>query len=186
MSIFRTFLDSFIFYWNYLLRFRGDHAAYLRFIGVKIGEGCLISASVHNFGTEPWLIEIGDNVSITDGVIFLTHDGSSRLFRKKITGMNPKYGNRFGAIRIGNDCFIGINSIIMPGVTIGSNSIIGAGSVVTNDVPQSSVVAGNPARLICTIDEYIKKYKLKSVSIQAQDREALRRELTKMFWGEER
>lgn len=186
MSILRTFWERFIFFWNYLLRFRGDHVAYLRFIGVKIGEGCLISASVHNFGTEPWLIEIGDKVSITDGVIFLTHDGSSRLFRKKIAGMNPQYGNRFGAIRIGNNCFIGVNAIIMPGITIGSGSIVGAGSVVTNDVPQNSVVAGNPARLICTLDEYIERYQLKSIPAQAQDRKTLRRELTKIFWNEER
>ena len=123
-------------------------------------------------------MEIGDDVSITDGVIFLTHDGSSRLFRKKLPGMNAKYGNRFDTIHIHNNCFIGIQTIIMPGVSIGPDLIVGAGSIVTKNVSAYSVVAGNPARIICTLAEYIERYQQKGVQVNAQDRIALRRELT--------
>lgn len=174
------------FYYLYGVRFRGDNIAFLRHLGVKIGSGCLISTSVNNFGTEPWLVDIGDDVSITDGVVFLTHDGSSRLFRKKMSGMNAKYGNRFGSIQIHNNCFIGIETIIMPGVSIGPDSIVGSGSIVTKNVPEGAVVAGNPARVICTLAEYIERYQQKGIQVDAQDRISLRRELTQRFWGEER
>jgi len=174
------------YYYLYGARFRGDNVSFLRYLGVKIGSRCFISTAIHNFGTEPWLVEIGNDVSITDGVVFLTHDGSSRLFRKKIPNMNVAHGNRFAPIRIENNCFIGINAIIMPGVTIGANSIVGAGSVVTKNVPAMSVAAGNPARVVLTLDEYIERYRQKSVPVEALDRIALRRELTHRFWGEER
>lgn len=174
------------YYYLYGVRFRGNNIAFLRYMGAKIGSGCLISTSINNFGTEPWLVAIGNDVSITDGVIFLTHDGSSRLFRKKLPDMNTTYGNRFAPIRIEDNCFIGINAIIMPGITIGPHAIVGSGSVVTKDVPSGSVVAGNPARVISTLEEYIERYLQKSISIEALDRVSLRRELTLRFWGEER
>lgn len=71
--------------------------------------------------------------------------------------MNPTFGNRYDKIRILDNCFIGINVIIMPGVTIGPNSIVGAGSVVTKAVPHESVVVGNPAKILCTLTQYIEK-----------------------------
>lgn len=131
-------------------------------------------------------MEIGDDVSITDGVVFLTHDGSSRLFRKDYPEMNPKYGNRFGTIQIHDNSFIGVHTILMPGIEIGPNAIIGAGSVVTHDVQPNSVVAGNPARTMTSIDEYLERYRKKSIPIEAIDRQSLRRELTRKLWGEER
>ena len=184
--MFQAIWERLRFYYLYILRFRGDNVAFLRHLGVKIGNHCLISTSINNFGTEPWLVEIGDDVSITDDVIFLTHDGSSRLFRKKLPDMNEKYGNRFGTIQIQNNCFIGVDTIIMPGVSIGPDSIIGSGSIVTKNVPAESVAVGNPARVICSVAEYIERYHQKSIPVEAQDRVALRRELTKRFWGEER
>lgn len=60
----------------------------------------------------------------------------------------------FGKITIGNYVYIGANAVILPGVTIGDNSLIAAGSIVTKSVPSNVVVAGNPAKVICTIDEY--------------------------------
>jgi acetyltransferase-like isoleucine patch superfamily enzyme len=139
----------------------------------------------HNYGSEPWLIDIGNKVTVTYGVFFLTHDASSRLFRDSLAGSSV-FGNRFGQIQVKDNCFIGVNSIILPGTTIGPNSIIGAGSVVAKDVPPNTVVAGVPAREISSLDSYIEKYQERMIPIDADNREDLRKELTQYFWGEER
>ncbi|MGD0482989.1 MAG: acyltransferase [Terracidiphilus sp.] len=115
--------------------------------GVKIGEGCRLYSL--NFGGEPWLISIGDRVTITDGVQFVTHDGASWLLRD---GKGRRHRN--APIEIGNDVFIGANSIILPGVRIGSRVIVGAGSVVNRSIPDNCVVAGVPAKFIRTFDEF--------------------------------
>lgn len=73
----------------------------------------------------------------------------------------------FGPISVGNNVFIGIRSIIMPGVHIGDNCVIGAGSIVTKDVKEGSVVAGVPARQIGTIDDYRTKALSKSTQIRS-------------------
>jgi acetyltransferase-like isoleucine patch superfamily enzyme len=164
---------------------KGSVIQYLRNQGARIGENCSIASSAaRKFGSEPWLIRVGDHVRITAGVVFITHDGSSWLFRDRLPNTSP-YGNRFGKIVIHDNCNIGLNCIIMPDVTIGPNSIVGAGSVVTKDVPPNTVVAGVPARPICTLDEYIEKYKQKMIPTQANTREELQRDLTLYFWGEE-
>lgn len=152
---------------------------------MKIGEGCVIMTAVDSFGSEPWLIELGNRVLLTRGVLFITHDGSSRLFRASIPN-GSRFGNRFGRILVHDDSFIGVNSILLPGVEIGPNSIVGVGSVVNKDVPPNMVYAGVPARPICTLDEYIEKYKERMVPIQSADRAELRKELTTYFWGEPR
>jgi acetyltransferase-like isoleucine patch superfamily enzyme/O-antigen/teichoic acid export membrane protein len=165
--------------------FKGNKVAYLRHLGVRIGKDCDILTSVQHFGTEPWLIELGRRVTITEGVNFLTHDGSNRVFRHLVPE-SSRWGNRFGPIKVGDNCFIGVNAIIMPGVTIGPNSIVGAGSVVNRDVLPGTVVAGVPAREICTLDEYVARYREKMIPINATDRTGLRQELTRRFWGEAR
>lgn len=170
---------------NYYIVYRGNIIKYLRTQGVKIGNGCQILNRPFNYGSEPWLIELGNKVTITNGVFLITHDASSRLFRDSLPDSSP-FGNRFGSIRIHDNCFVGVNSIILPGVSIGPNSIVGAGSVVNKDVPPNTVVAGVPARPICSLDEYIEKYKSKSIPIEAKNRDDLRKELTLYFWGEER
>jgi acetyltransferase-like isoleucine patch superfamily enzyme len=116
--------------------------------GVTVGADCRIY--IRRFGSEPFLISIGDRVTITSGVRLLTHDGSTRLIRDTD---GSRY-HRYGPVKIGDDVFIGINSIIMPGVTVGSRVVIGAGSVVTRDVPNGVVVAGNPARVIRDFDGF--------------------------------
>lgn len=124
---------------------------------IKIGYNCSVYDNV-SFGSEPYLIEIGNNVRITKGVTFITHDGGVWVLRNN--GM-LKDADIFGEIKIGNNVHIGINAVIMPGVTIGDNVIIGVGAVVTKDIPSNSISAGIPARVIRTLDEYFEKNKNK-------------------------
>jgi acetyltransferase-like isoleucine patch superfamily enzyme len=115
-------------------------------LGLRVGKNCRILTL--SFGSEPFLISIGDNVTITSGVTFITHDGSGWLMR-------DDKGRRYSykPIIIGNSVFIGPKSIIMPGVKIEDNVIIAAGSVVTKSVPAGSVVAGVPAKIISKFDD---------------------------------
>ncbi len=118
--------------------------------GLSIGEDYYIHSRVI-FGSEPFLITIGDHVRIGAGVKFITHDGGVWVLRNDYQLKNVDV---FGPIKIGNNVHIGDNTIIMPGVTIGDNVIIGCGAVVTKDIPSNSVAAGVPAKVIETIDEY--------------------------------
>lgn len=122
---------------------------YARSIGVKIGKDCAIHT--RNFNSEPYLIEIGDNVQIPDKVCFYTH-GGNWVLRKKY----PKF-DCFGKIKVGNNVYIGNNSIILQGCTIADNVMIAAGSVVTKSVPSGVIVGGNPARIIGKVEDYEKK-----------------------------
>ena len=116
----------------------------MRFNGAKIGENCHIYGFVDS-GHE-FLVSMGNNVTLASGCRLLTHDGST----KKILGYS-----KVGRIDIGNDVFIGASSIVLPNVKIGNKVIIGAGSIVTKDIPDNSVVVGNPARVIGTYDDYV-------------------------------
>jgi carbonic anhydrase/acetyltransferase-like protein (isoleucine patch superfamily) len=163
----------------------GNRVAYLRRLGARIGAQATLLNRVEEFGTEPWLVEIGSRVTVASGVLLLTHDGASRIFRHRIEGGSP-FGNRFGTIRILDNSFIGARSILLPGITIGPDSIVGAGSVVTRDVPPSTVVAGHPARAVADLDGYVETYRRKMVPGLPAGRRDLRRELTVRLWGEER
>lgn len=122
---------------------------YARRKGVKIGQNCLIAT--RNWGSEPYLITIGNNVQITADVRFFTHGGGN-VARQK----HPKF-DIFGKIKVEDGAYIGACSMIMAGVTIGEGALVAAGSIVTKSVAPRTVVAGNPARYICTVDEYIDK-----------------------------
>lgn len=123
--------------------------------GLTIGEDCYIHSRV-DFGSEPYLIKIGNHVRITEGVRFVTHDGGVWVFRKEQELQNADV---IGPIVVGDNVHIGVNSIIMPNVHVGDNVVIGAGSVVTKDVPTNCIVAGVPAKVIKTLDEYREKVK---------------------------
>lgn len=135
----------------YILRKYNDFTVeeYFRKQGAIIGENNRIM--IRFLGQDPYLIKIGNHCSISPGVQFENHDGGGWIF----TGEEPSL-QKFGKIEIKDNCYIGIRCIILGNVTIGPNSIVGAGSVVTKDVPANTVVAGNPAKFIKTIEEYKK------------------------------
>ena len=141
--------------WRLVLRLLGalfGGVWYARKIGVAVGNDCRIYTS--HFGTEPFLINIGDRVTVTSGVKFITHDGSTWLVRDE---SGRRF--RFGKIIVGSDVFIGVNAIILPDVEVGSRVVIGAGSVVTRTVPSGVVVAGVPARVVGSYDAFFEKVK---------------------------
>ncbi|MCP4641726.1 MAG: acyltransferase [bacterium] len=147
-----------------------------RAMGVRIGERCRLYST--NFGPEPWLIKLGDHVGISNDVTFVTHN-LTHVFRDTHEQLTS-----FGSIEVRDNCVIGVGATILPNVVIGPNSVIGAGSVVTKTVPPNTVVAGNPARVICTLEEYEKKCVDRHIQIPL-DREAARRVLEKHFWGDD-
>lgn len=169
----------------YHLQARKDsrhYISYLRKLGIKIGEGTIIySPKTTTIDvTRPHLIEIGKNVRITRGVVVLTHGADWHILRNRFK--DPFICGSAGKVVIGDNVFIGINSIILKGVTIGSDSIIGAGSVVTKSIPPMSVAAGNPARILMDLKTYYEKRKdqimkeAKEVALQYWKRHDLRPE----------
>lgn len=140
-------------YWHHI----ASPIRYARHIGVSVGEHTLIATK--NFSSEPYLISIGNHCQVTTGVSIHTHGGGNTI-RCIVDNYDV-----FGRVRICDWAYIGAGSQIMPGVTIGAGSIVAAGSIVTKSVPPKTVVGGNPAKHICTVDEYINKnisYNLKS------------------------
>lgn len=121
---------------------------YSKCFGVGIGNNVRFTGTPY-FGSEPYLISIGNNVTITQNVVFHTHDGGLFVLRQKYPGIN-----RYGRIKVGNNVFIGSGTMIMPNVHIGDNVIIAAGSIVTKNVPSNSIVGGIPCRLIKTLEQY--------------------------------
>lgn len=133
---------------------------YARYRGVKLGKGVhFYGMKPGMFSTEPWLITLGDNVHITSGCQFITHDGGTLVLRRLY---QPDL-EVTARITVGNNVYIGMNSMIMPGVEIGDNVVVGAGSVVTKSLPADAVYVGVPARKIKSLSQYFDSVKEKSL-----------------------
>ena len=118
--------------------------------------------------SDPKFIKIGNNVSVASNVGFITHDIIQKVFNNLPGGGTIQ--SHLGCIEICDNVFVGSRSIIMPNVRIGPNAIVGAGSVVTKDVPEGSVVAGVPAKVIGNFDDLFIKRLRESKLIKTANR----------------
>lgn len=131
------------FYRNYITR--DSVQAHIR-RGLIVGRNFNMQREVIIDYSHAWHISIGDDVTLAPRVILLAHDAST----KRALGYT-----RLGKVKIGSRVFVGAGSILLPGVTIGDDVVIGAGSVVTRDIPSGVVAAGNPARVVRTLTEFL-------------------------------
>jgi maltose O-acetyltransferase len=118
--------------------------------GLTLGKNVTIMPRVNIDSSYPYLISIGDNCSLSNGVVIIAHDATPFKFTNGYT--------RLGKVNIKDNCYFGTDVIILPGVTIGPNVLVAAGSVVNKDIPPNSCVAGNPARVYTKFDEFIKNH----------------------------
>ena len=132
-----------------------SYIKYLKKKGAIIGKGTCFFAPTKTFveAKNTFLIKIGEYCKITSGVRILAHDYSFSVLRR----IYHDFPQKAALTEIGNNVFIGVDSIILMGSKIGNNCIIGAGSVVSGVIPDNEIWAGNPAKFICTLDEYHKK-----------------------------
>lgn len=137
---------------NYYFRHFASKERYARHIGVNIGSNNEIQDN-DLWSSEPYLITVGNNNQFVRGARIFTH-GGGKVLRCKESDYDS-----FGKVTIGNGVYVGTNSLIMPGVDIGDGVLIAAGSVVTKSIPANVVVGGNPAKILCTIDEFYEKNK---------------------------
>jgi acetyltransferase-like isoleucine patch superfamily enzyme len=138
-----------------------NHEFFAKKIGVKMGDNVKIYGNPFRmFGTEPWCVTLGNNVHITLDVVFVTHDGGTLIYRDQYPDLEIT-----SPITVGNNVYIGMRSIIMPGVKIGNDCIIAAGSIVTKDVPDHTVYGGVPAKFIKTSKDYLDKLKVNSLHL---------------------
>lgn len=148
---------------NFVYRFRGEYTTEkLIKMGLTVGKNFKRLYGVILDPSHCWLIEIGNDVTLAPRVHILAHDASTK---------NHLGYTKIGKVKIGNNVFIGAETVILPGVTIGNNVIIGANSTVTHNVPDNLVVAGNPAKQICTLEEYLDKERnrMKSSPVYGED-----------------
>lgn len=147
-------------YKKILFGYRSSSQSYISYLsrkGVKIGKNVTFYEPNTNYIDiqKPWLVTIGNNVEITRGVVIITHDYAWSVI-KQLTG--EIIGSR-GKVVIGDNVFIGMNTVILQGITVGDNVIIGANSLVNRDIPSNCVAAGNPIKVIGNVKDYIDKRK---------------------------
>lgn len=129
--------------------------SYLRKQGAAIGERTRLNCRVSSFGSEPYLIEVGNDCLFAANINIITHDGGIKVLNT-LDYFDGVSMDKIDKVMIGNNVYIGQSALIMPGVNIGDNCIIGAHSVVTKDIPNNSVAVGVPAKVIKDIDSYHK------------------------------
>jgi maltose O-acetyltransferase len=118
--------------------------------GLVVGKNFNMQGGVSIDSSHCWHICIGDNVTLAPNVVILAHDASTKMFINH---------TKIGKIILGNRVFIGACSIILPGVKIGNDVVVAAGSVVNRDIPNGVVVAGNPAKIVGKITDFINRKK---------------------------
>lgn len=133
----------------------------LKMEGFEIGEHTIFyGPNNQNIDRQrPWMLKIGDYCKITNGCTILTHDYSRSVIRR----YDGQIIGEAGTTEIGNNVFVGVNSIILMGTHIGDNVIVGAGSVVSGHIPSNVVVAGNPAKIIRSLDDHIIRRKTRTI-----------------------
>ena len=137
-----------------------DWAAYLKRRGSLYAMGDFCSVQTNVMITDPKYVRLGNNVRLSGCVLF-GHDGSVNM-------LNRAYHcqiDRVGKIDLRDNVFVGHGAIVLPGVTVGPNAIVAAGSVVSRDVPSSSIVAGVPARRVADLDAYVEKMKAQTATL---------------------
>ena len=118
----------------------------MRRMGCHVGKGCFIGDHVRIDSGHAEMITIEDNVSIAGGSRLLCHQ---RDFRNYCVGDDyMQLGYIIKPILLKKGCLIGMESFVMPGVTVGEGAIVGAGSLVTKDIPAWSIATGRPAKVI--------------------------------------
>jgi len=152
----------------------------LRKVGVKIGKNCRLFKA--DWGTEPYLIGLGDHVVVSNNVRFLTHDGAVWVFRPEYPDLDI-----FGAIKVGNNVCLGFNVLLLPNTEIGDNSIVAAGAVVKGKIPPNSVVMGNPAKVVMSIDVQkrlvlMSRFKFNSKGMNYKQKKKM---LSRFFWPDD-
>ena len=149
-----------------------------KILGVNFGNDCkFIGNPLEMFGSEPWAISIGAHVELTNGVQIITHDGA--LWVARTLDKTLEKADIIKRVAIGNNVFVGTNSVILGGVTIGDNVIIGAGSIVNKDIPSNCVAVGSPCRPIKSVDEYIESVKSSKVLL---DTKGMSHKQKQRFW----
>lgn len=109
-----------------------------------------------DFGAEPYLISVHDNVVCAANVRFINHDVSCYRIAHYLE-IDKNQVDKVGSIELFDNCFVGAYTLLMPGCSVGENSIIAAGSIVTKHIPANEVWGGIPAKDIMNIDEYAKR-----------------------------
>ncbi len=117
-----------------------------------MGDNVLLYTT--RIGTEPYLLDIHDNVSVAADVSFITHDISVMNVSRYLGLNDDEQLDKVGPIVLYDNCYIGANALLMPSTSVGRNSIVAAGSIVTKPIPDNEVWGGIPAKFIMTIDEY--------------------------------
>lgn len=147
----------------FVYRLRGEYTTEkLIKMGMKVGKNFGRLNGVILDPSHCWLIEIGDNVTLAPRVHILCHDASTKQFLNY---------TKIGKVKIGDNVFVGAESVVLPNVKIGNNVIIGANSTVTKDIPDNVVAAGSPAKVICSLEEYLERHKknMKEVPVYGED-----------------